>query len=93
MRGASVLDLGAGTGLLGLCCACFGASVMLSDFAPPVLALLHTNATANEARLAAAGGTLRIAQYDWRQPFPLGPTAISALGRGRPAFDFIVATE
>lgn len=84
MRGASVLDLGAGTGLLGLCCACYGAAVVLSDFAPPVLALLHVNATTNIVRLSDAGaGSVHVALYDWRLPFPLDRERVMALSAKR----------
>ena len=42
---------------------------------------------------AANAGVLSVAQYDWRQPFPLTHAEIASLGRDRPAFDFIVATD
>lgn len=86
MRGASVLDLGAGTGLLGLACACFGAKVVLSDFWDSTLALLHANAAANATRIAeAGGGPLHVAKFDWRQPFPISREDVTALSQKRAA--------
>ena len=93
MRGASVLDLGAGTGLLGLACACFGAQVVLSDFWDSTLALLHANAAANAMRIAdAGGGPLHVAKFDWRQPFPIRREDVTALSQKRAAADVLNAT-
>jgi predicted nicotinamide N-methyase len=108
MRGASVLDLGAGTGLLGLACACFGATVVLSDFWDSTLALLHANAAGNATRIAeAGGGPLYVAKFDWRQPFPISRENVTALSQKRAVagavlhgttsnsgcFDFVVGTD
>eukprot|EP01043_Picozoa_sp_COSAG02_P033796 COSAG02_NODE_2325_length_9132_cov_16.589752_5_plen_252_part_00 len=108
MRGASVLDIGAGTGLLGLACASFGATVVLSDFWDSTLALLHANAAANAARIAeAGGGPLHVAKYDWRQQFPISCDDVDALSQRRTetssavrsttrssgCFDFVVGTD
>ncbi len=47
LRGASVLELGCGTGLPGLVCARLGASVVQSDMFPYCISLAQNNATLN----------------------------------------------
>lgn len=109
MRGASVLDLGAGTGLLGLACACFGATVVLSDFWQSTLALLHANAAANVARIKeAGGGPVYVMEFDWRRALPISREDVIALSHrrasattvsvadpnlSRACFDFVVGTD
>uniref|UniRef100_A0A7S1J6C8 Uncharacterized protein n=1 Tax=Eutreptiella gymnastica TaxID=73025 RepID=A0A7S1J6C8_9EUGL len=64
---AAVLELGSGTGLLGLALAQLGADVVLSDL-PQVVPLLEANASFNGATVRDAGGTTRIAALDWKEP-------------------------
>ena len=93
MQGCSVLDIGAGTGVLGLCCAAYGANAVLSDYSVQVLQLLQANVAANKA----VAGSARVVQFDWRGTFPLGAEEVAVLSdRQRDApgtFDFIVATD
>ncbi|MEX2356467.1 MAG: methyltransferase domain-containing protein [Thermaerobacterales bacterium] len=58
--GASVLELGAGSGLAGIAAALRGAAVLQTDYAPPALALARWNAARNDA----SGIEFRLA--DWR---------------------------
>ena len=66
-QGASVLELGSGTGVVGLAAACLGAHVVATDL-PAVLPLLEANIASNRAMVAAAGGTMRAAALDWSVP-------------------------
>lgn len=61
------LELGSGTGLVGLSCALWGAKVCLSDL-PDVTALLHFNVALNRAR----GLTLdvQVIPHEWGTQLP-----------------------
>uniref|UniRef100_A0A0G4HYQ2 Methyltransferase small domain-containing protein n=1 Tax=Chromera velia CCMP2878 TaxID=1169474 RepID=A0A0G4HYQ2_9ALVE len=57
-----VLDLGSGAGLLGLCCAAMGSSVLMTDVKPVVEDILRVNLEANsgtegERELQEEGGS------------------------------------
>ena len=55
LRGKRLLELGAGTGALGLAAACQGTRVVLSDL-PTVIPLLETNIRLNVDAVTAGGG-------------------------------------
>ncbi|KAL2271072.1 hypothetical protein VTJ83DRAFT_443 [Remersonia thermophila] len=60
-----ILELGSGTGLLGLAAAClWGASVALTDL-PDILPNLRHNAELNAEVLASRGGGARVAPLTW----------------------------
>jgi hypothetical protein len=60
----SVLELGSGTGIVGLAAAHLGARVWLTDL-PDALPHLSSNVGSNAAGVAAAGGAARVAALDW----------------------------
>ena len=63
-RRRTVLELGSGTGVLGLAAAARGCDVTLTD-QRALLPLLRRNAEANARVIAAAGGRARAAELDW----------------------------
>jgi len=72
VRGARVLELGAGSGLLGMALHRLGADVALTECAE-VLPHLAAVVAANAAALADGGGGRappRVAALDWREPPP-----------------------
>jgi len=81
LRGHRVLELGAGTGLVGLCCAALGADVTITDVGS-VLELAGRNCQANAAVLEGVG-SIRVCEYWWGLPAKLL----------QPPFDLIVASE
>ncbi|EQC40841.1 hypothetical protein SDRG_01908 [Saprolegnia diclina VS20] len=64
VRGRRVLEVGCGTGLVGIVAALKGASeVVLTDFLPEVLQNARFNAEANGVR-----DVCRVTKLDWRSP-------------------------
>lgn len=62
--GGTVLELGAGAGVVGLAAALMGARAALTDL-PRALPALRRNADRNGAAIAAAGGRVHLAALDW----------------------------
>lgn len=79
-----VLELGSGTGLVGLAMAALGAHVVLTDL-PSIYQNLARNAHANAEVVQRNGGSTRTGTLDWNQPsscllFPEGVTSIDTGG-------------
>ena len=62
-----VLELGSGTGLVGLAMAALGAQVVLTDL-PSIYQNLARNAHANEEVVQRHGGSTQTGTLDWSQP-------------------------
>ncbi|KAK5121238.1 hypothetical protein LTR85_005404 [Meristemomyces frigidus] len=77
-QGAAILELGAGTGLVGIAAAAvFKTDVFLTDL-PDIVPNLERNAKANSLAIAShGGGEVHTAVLDWSDPavFTLPPTA------------------
>jgi predicted nicotinamide N-methyase len=85
LRGARILELGAGTGLLGIALAhAVGAHVVLTDL-EHVCANIAANVRAN-ALPPGAPGSVRVAPYSWSGE---APPELCAHG----PFDFIIGTD
>ena len=67
LRGRRVLDLGSGTGIVGLAAASLGASATLSDV-DDALPLLCRAADANRRTLDACGGAVDVRAFRWEDP-------------------------
>lgn len=79
-----VLELGSGTGLVGLAMAGLGADVVLTDL-PSIYANLARNAETNTSVLEQRGGIIRTGVLDWTNPrsctlFPKGVTDTNSDG-------------
>eukprot|EP01062_Namystynia_karyoxenos_P051576 TRINITY_DN40596_c0_g1_i1.p1 TRINITY_DN40596_c0_g1~~TRINITY_DN40596_c0_g1_i1.p1 ORF type:complete len:307 (+),score=66.25 TRINITY_DN40596_c0_g1_i1:63-983(+) len=70
MRGLRVLELGSGTGIVGLVAAALGGNVLLTDLAGPVLDNLRANASAAAELIALAGGAAATAELRWGEALP-----------------------
>ena len=62
-----VLELGSGTGLVGLAMAGLGADVLLTDL-PSICPNLEHNVRQNHEVVSRNGGTARAAMLDWTEP-------------------------
>lgn len=72
---ASILELGAGTGLVGLAAAAvFQRQVYLTDL-PEIVPNLEKNVHANVASIQAYDGSAEAAVLDWSEPSAFEPTA------------------
>lgn len=74
----TVLELGAGTGLVGLAAAAlWGADVLLTDL-PAVAGNLAANAALNAEVVAAGRGSARVGVLNWDEPARLGVVKLGA---------------
>lgn len=90
--GPQILELGSGTGLVGLAAAAvFKKSILLTDL-PAIVPNLDRNIQANEATVVAHGGRLQAATLDWTKPNEIiyGGTLTEAAAR---SFGLIFAAD
>lgn len=84
-----ILELGSGTGFVGIAAAAIiGARVTLTDL-PHVLPNLRFNADANSHAVAARGGAVDVRQLRWGED----EDAADFLLDGVPAFDAVLASD
>lgn len=67
LKGARVLDLGTGTGIVGIAAAALGAHVMLTD-TRDILPQVYENVQQNAELIEASGGSATVAELDWNEP-------------------------
>ncbi|XP_071357597.1 methyltransferase-like protein 22 [Trachinotus anak] len=66
-RGATVLELGAGTGLTSIVMATLAKTVYCTDVGEDLLSMCKRNVTLNRQMTESAGGEVRVRQLDWLQ--------------------------
>eukprot|EP00959_Pyramimonas_sp_CCMP1952_P248364 5191479-Pyramimonas_sp.AAC.1 len=66
--GKSILELGGGTGVVGLTAAAYGACVCITDKEDAAIKLAMRNADANLKVFNCTGGSARVEQLDWTRP-------------------------
>ena len=78
MTSSTVLELGAGPGLVSAVLARLGIEVIATDYDPKILSLASRNLRRNHKRVAIdpsgcvdlSGGGVRLRRLDWRLPLP-----------------------
>ena len=81
LKGRRAVDLGSGTGVVGLAAAALGADVVLTDL-PECLPILELNVRQNAAAVAAAGGSACALPLRWGDA--AAAEAVLARNSGRP---------
>ncbi|XP_034396375.1 methyltransferase-like protein 22 isoform X2 [Cyclopterus lumpus] len=66
-RGATVLELGAGTGLTSIVMASVAKTLYCTDVGEDLLSMCKRNVTLNQHIIEPAGGEVRVRQLDWLQ--------------------------
>ncbi|KAM7372513.1 hypothetical protein PAMP_009677 [Pampus punctatissimus] len=66
-RGATVLELGAGTGLASIIMATIAKTVYCTDVGEDLLSMCKQNVTLNTHLMEPSGGEVRVRQLDWLQ--------------------------
>lgn len=87
LLGRRVVDVGCGTGLLGLACAARGARAVLTDVGPAV-PLSEANVRANAAAVRGAGGSASVVEHLWGESLDAVQAAL-----GAPHADVLLACE
>lgn len=88
---AVILELGAGTGLVGLAAAAiFSRHTILTDL-PEIVPNLEANARTNALLLSSFDAQVDVAVLDWAEPSSLSDDQLQERGSG--AFDLILAAD
>uniref|UniRef100_A0A3Q1H6A9 Methyltransferase 22, Kin17 lysine n=1 Tax=Acanthochromis polyacanthus TaxID=80966 RepID=A0A3Q1H6A9_9TELE len=66
-RGATVLELGAGTGLTSIIMATIAKTVYCTDVGEDLLSMCKRNVTSNKRKMEPAGGEVKVRKLDWLQ--------------------------
>ncbi|XP_023253116.1 methyltransferase-like protein 22 [Seriola lalandi dorsalis] len=66
-RGATVLELGAGTGITSIVMATIAKTVYCTDVGEDLLSMCKKNVALNRHMMESAGGEVRVRQLDWLQ--------------------------
>ncbi|XP_022609441.1 methyltransferase-like protein 22 [Seriola dumerili] len=66
-RGATVLELGAGTGITSIVMATIAKTVYCTDVGEDLLSMCKRNVALNRHMMESAGGEVRVRQLDWLQ--------------------------
>ncbi|CAA7393694.1 unnamed protein product [Spirodela intermedia] len=89
----NILELGAGTGLVGIAAAAvLGARVTITDMSH-VLPNLLFNAQANACAVAARGGVVEVRQLEWGRHEEDAAGLGGASEKDAPAFDLVMASD
>ena len=71
LRGKHVVELGAGTGVLGIALAARGADCVLTDGDMSCLDIMRRNVAVNASIVGDAGGSVHVEQLVWGSPSPI----------------------
>jgi len=88
IRGSRVLELGTGTGIVGISVASMGAEVVVTDREEKLLNLVKRNIEANQKAILGGGGSAKAEIMDWSNR---ARTSTVALTEG--PFDYIIASD
>lgn len=78
LRGLSIAELGAGTGLLGIWAATQGAHVVLTDL-DELVPLLRDNVNLNMEQILKGGGSVRVEAMRWGDRFEIPPAVMDCM--------------
>lgn len=92
LKGSSVLELGAGSGLLGILCAHLGAHAVITDGDEKEFPVLARNAECFEDMLSN-GGSISASVLEWGRTAGLKAVEARVPGLIPHSFDFIVASD
>ncbi|GAB5356994.1 hypothetical protein AAMO2058_000335700 [Amorphochlora amoebiformis] len=88
IMGAKVLELGTGTGIVGISVASMGANVVVTDREEKLLQLVKKNIDMNQEAIIAGGGSVETKQMDWGNRETTSKVAITC-----GPFDYIIASD
>uniref|UniRef100_A0A7S3ZCR7 Methyltransferase small domain-containing protein n=1 Tax=Lotharella globosa TaxID=91324 RepID=A0A7S3ZCR7_9EUKA len=86
LKGLRVLELGCGTGMVGIIAGALGAKVTITDL-PHVAKRAAENVEINKESVRKGGGSVKAAPFTW------GDRKAEIVDVGEPAFDMILAAE
>jgi hypothetical protein len=94
ISGKRILELGSGTGLVGLCAALLGSHVCMTDV-PHVLEHAKTNLEHNKEAIASARGSISTAPLEWGslQSSEQGREWLAANTRGWTSIDMLLGAD